>query len=276
MDDLTQKTNEELFVLYKKERNPEIRRELTMRYLYIATSVARQMYDIYSSAMQMEDAVNEGVLAIMRGIDSYDPDKNVKFSTYISPRIRGVMLDYMRKQEWMPRGYRKQLSLIEDAMQTLETDLGRPPTKEEVAEHVGLSVKRCQRILSLRSMSLVQSLDVMMQDEKTTQGSQIPGNEVDKQPEEAFMREEQLRMLSEAISTLDQKERTVLALYYVEQLKMERSAGYGNQPAQDLADPYKCSAEITEAYGLKRKKEEKGCIRDFTIWRRGCLPRAGT
>ena len=174
MDDLTQKTNEELFVLYKKERNPEIRRELTMRYLYIATSVARQMYDIYSSAMQMEDAVNEGVLAIMRGIDSYDPDKNVKFSTYISPRIRGVMLDYMRKQEWMPRGYRKQLSLIEDAMQTLETDLGRPPTKEEVAEHVGLSVKRCQRILSLRSMSLVQSLDVMMQDEKTTQGSQIP------------------------------------------------------------------------------------------------------
>lgn len=107
MDDLTQKTNEELFALYKKERNPEIRRELTMRYLYIATSVARQMYDIYSSAMQMEDAVNEGVLAIMRGIDSYDPDKNVKFSTYISPRIRGVMLDYMRKQEWMPRGYRK-------------------------------------------------------------------------------------------------------------------------------------------------------------------------
>lgn len=166
MDDLTQKTNEELFALYKKERNPEIRRELTMRYLYIATSVARQMYDIYSSAMQMEDAVNEGVLAIMRGIDSYDPDKNVKFSTYISPRIRGVMLDYMRKQEWMPRGYRKQLSLIEDAMQTLETDLGRPPTKEEVAEHVGLSVKRCQRILSLRPMSLVQSLDVMMQDKK--------------------------------------------------------------------------------------------------------------
>ena len=60
--------------------------------------------DIYSSSMQMEDAVNEGVLAIMRGIDSYDPDKNVKFSTYISPRIKGVMLDYMRKQKWMQGG----------------------------------------------------------------------------------------------------------------------------------------------------------------------------
>ncbi len=222
MEDLTQKTNEELFTLYRKDGNQEIRQELTMRYLYIAISVAKQMYDIYSSSMQMEDAVNEGVLAIMRGIDSYDPDKNVKFSTYISPRIRGAMLDYMRKQEWMPRGYRKQLSVIEDAMQGLETELGRPPTKEEVAEQVGLNVKRCQRILSLRSMSLVQSLDVMMQDEKTTQGSQIPSNEMDRQPEEAFLREEELQMLHNAVSTLDQKEKTMLSLYYVEQLKMDQ------------------------------------------------------
>ena len=195
MDDLTHKTNEELFALYKKEQCPEIRRELTMRYLYIATSVARQMYDIYATSMQMEDAVNEGVLAIMRGIDSYDPDKHVKFSTYISPRIKGVMLDYMRKQEWMPRGYRKQLSMIEDAMQELETDLGRPPTKEEVADYTGINVKRCQRILSLRSMSLVQSLDMLMQDEKTAQGSQIPSTDMDGQPEDAFFRDEELRAL---------------------------------------------------------------------------------
>lgn len=222
MDDLAHKTNEELFSLYRKEKSPEIRRELTERYLYIATSVARQMYDIYSGSMQMEDAVNEGVLAIMRGIDSYNPERNVKFSTYISHRIRGGMLDYMRKQEWMPRGYRKQLSQIEDAMQELETDLGRPPTKEEVAEQVGVNVKRCQRILSLRSMSLVQSLDVMMQDEKTTQGSQIPCNEIGSQPEAAFLQEEELRRLRDAVSKLDQKEKTVLSLYYVEQLKMEQ------------------------------------------------------
>lgn len=222
MDDFTQKTNEELFALYKKERRPEIRQELTMRYLYIATSVARQMYDIYSSSMQMEDAVNEGVLAIMRGIDSYDPDKNVKFSTYISSRIRGVMLDYVRKQEWMPRGYRKQLSMIEDALRDLEIELDRPPTKEEVAERVGLSVKRCQRILSLRSMSIVQSLDMLMQDEKTPQGLQIPSPDMEGQPEAAFLREESIELLRDAIQTLDEKEKTVLSLYYVEKLKMEQ------------------------------------------------------
>ena len=222
MDDLTHKTNEELFALYKKEQCPEIRRELTMRYLYIATSVARQMYDIYSSSMQMEDAVNEGVLAIMRGIDSYDPDKNVKFSTYISPRIKGVMLDYMRKQEWMPRGYRKQLSMIEDAMQELENELGRPPTKEEVAECTGMNLKRCQRILSLRSMSLVQSLDMLMQDEKTSQGSQIPSTDVDGQPEDSFLRNEEMSLLRDAVSTLDEKEKIILSLYYVEKLKMEQ------------------------------------------------------
>ena len=222
MDDFTQKTNEELFALYKKERKPEIRRELTSRYLYIATSVARQMYDIYSSTMQMEDAVNEGVLAIMRGIDSYDPERNVKFSTYISSRIRGVMLDYVRKQEWMPRGYRKQLSMIEDSFQELETKLGRSPTKEEVAEYVGINEKRCQRIMALQPMSIVQSLDMLMQDEKTPQGLQVPSTDLSTQPEATFLREETLTLLRDAILKLDEKERTVLSLHYVEKLKMEQ------------------------------------------------------
>lgn len=141
MDDFTQKTNEELFALYKKEPCPQLRQELTMRYLYIATSVARQTYDLYSSVMQMEDAVQEGVLAIMRGIDSYEPDLNIKFSTYITPRVRGVMLDFVRRHEWMPRGYRKQLSIIDEARRELEDRLGRPPTLQEVAEHTGINEK---------------------------------------------------------------------------------------------------------------------------------------
>ena len=222
MDDFTQKTNEELFALYKKEPCPQLRQELTMRYLYIATSVARQMYDLYSSVMQMEDAVQEGVLAIMRGIDSYEPDLNIKFSTYITPRVRGVMLDFVRRHEWMPRGYRKQLSIIDEARRELVDRLGRPPTLQEVAEHTGINEKRCQRILSLQPMSIVQSLDVLMQDEKTAQVVQIPSSDLDVQPEAAFLREETTELLRQGIQTLDEKEKMVLALHYVEKLKMEQ------------------------------------------------------
>ena len=222
MDDFTQKTNEELFALYKKEPCPQLRQELTMRYLYIATSVARQMYDLYSSVMQMEDAVQEGVLAIMRGIDSYEPDLNIKFSTYITPRVRGVMLDFVRRHEWMPRGYRKQLSIIDEARRELEDRLGRPPSLQEVAENTGINEERCQRILSLQPMSIVQSLDVLMQDEKTAQVVQIPSSDLDVQPEAAFLREETTELLRQGIQTLDEKEKMVLALHYVEKLKMEQ------------------------------------------------------
>ena len=222
MDDFTQKTNEELFALYKKKPSSELRQELTMRYLYIATSVAKQMYDLYSSVMQMEDAVQEGVLAIMGGLDSYEPDLNIKFSTYITPRVRGVMLDCVRKHEWMPRGYRKQLSIIDDAGRDLTGELGRPPTLGEIAERTGIGEKRCKRILSLQPMSIIQSLDVLMQDEKTSQVVQIPSNYMDAQPEAAFMRDETLRLLYEGISTLDEKEKMVLSLHYVEKFKMEQ------------------------------------------------------
>ena len=78
--------------------------------------------------MQMEDAVNEGVVAIIKGIDMYDPDKNIKFSTYITTRVRGAMLDYVRKQEWMPRGFYKQLGIIESACEDMKLELGRTPT----------------------------------------------------------------------------------------------------------------------------------------------------
>ena len=97
-----EKAEKELFALYKETKDPEIKKEITMRYLYIARTMAAKLYDLYSTTMQMEDAVNEGVVAIIKGIDMYDPDKNIKFSTYITTRVRGAMLDYVRKQEWMP------------------------------------------------------------------------------------------------------------------------------------------------------------------------------
>ena len=84
MEDKQEKAEKELFALYKKTKDPEIKKEITMQYLYIARTTATKLYDLYSTTMQMEDAVNEGVVAIIKGIDMYDPDKNIKFSTYIA------------------------------------------------------------------------------------------------------------------------------------------------------------------------------------------------
>ena len=100
-------TNEELFVLYQESRDQGIKQELTLRYLYLAKSVAIQMNNLYSDFMQMEDIIHEGVIAIMKGIDRYDPERDSKFETFISRRIRGTVIDLIRQNNWIPRNYHK-------------------------------------------------------------------------------------------------------------------------------------------------------------------------
>ena len=95
-DKLKELTDEELFALYQKEKELEIKQELTLRYLYLAKSIAIEMNKLYSHFMQVDDVVNEGAIAIMKGIDRFDPDKGIKFSTFISRRIRGMIFDLVR------------------------------------------------------------------------------------------------------------------------------------------------------------------------------------
>lgn len=222
MEEKQEKTEKELFVLYKKTKDPELKKEITMRYLYIARTMANKLYDFYSTTMQMEDAVNEGVVAIIKGIDMYDPDKNIKFPTYITARVRGAMLDCIRKQEWMPRGFYKQLNIIESAMETLKTELGRAPTIDEISDHLGMEKKRCQRIISMKNMGSLQSLDLLLENQSSPKMVKLANGDSEAQPERACLWKENLEILAEGIRQLNEKEQKTLALHYIEGLKMEQ------------------------------------------------------
>ena len=126
------KTNEELLQMYKETKSLEIKQEIVMRYVYLVKSIALQMRDIYMSFSQVDDIINEGVIAIMAAIDKYDLDKNVKFETYISKRIKGMIIDLARKQDWVPRSTRKNTRDIEEAVTTLYNKLGYYPSVQEV------------------------------------------------------------------------------------------------------------------------------------------------
>ena len=86
---LKDKSNEELLEMYRERGRIEIKQELVMRYLYIVKAIASQMRGVYAGSLQTEDIINEGVIAIMKGIDRYDPERDNKFETFISRRIRG-------------------------------------------------------------------------------------------------------------------------------------------------------------------------------------------
>ena len=129
----------ELLKLYKETGSLEIKQEIVMRYVYLVKSIALQMRDIYLSFVQVDDIINEGVIAIMSAIDKFDIDKNVKFETFISKRIKGMIIDLARKQDWVPRSTRKNTRDIEDAVTTLYNKLGYYPSIQEVTEYLNIT-----------------------------------------------------------------------------------------------------------------------------------------
>ncbi len=218
---LKDKTNEELLDLYQKSGELAIKQELVMRYLYIVKTIASQMRGVYAGSLQMEDIINEGVIAIMKGIDRYDPERDNKFETFISRRIRGMIIDLVRKNDWMPRDFRKQVRMMEDA----RIALGNEATDAMIAEHIGMDVKKYRKLQRMSVIMNVLSLDMLIDDEDEHQSLQLSSRDHNSQPEKAFLQEESRQLLAEAVSSLKEKEQLVISLYYVEELNMGQIAG---------------------------------------------------
>ena len=207
-------------MLYRESKRLEVKQELVMRYLYIVKTIAAQMRGVYAGSLQTEDIINEGVIAIMKGIDRYDPKRDNKFETFISRRIRGMIIDLVRKNDWMPRDFRKQVRLMEEARGTL----GNEATEEAIAEHMGMDVKKYRKLQSMSVIMNVLSLDMLSDDEDEHQSLQVSSRDIDSQPEKAFLQEESRQLLAEAVKSLKEKEQMVVSLYYVEELNMGQIA----------------------------------------------------
>ena len=223
-DYLEEKTNEELLEMYRAEGKLEVKQALVLRYLYIVKAIASQMRNVYTSSLQMEDIINEGVIAIMKGIDRYDPERDNKFETFISRRIRGMIIDLVRKNDWMPRDFRKQVKAMENARVELERTLGFPPSDEDIADHMGMDIRKYRKMQRMSVMMNVLSLDMITDDEGDHQSIQLSSGDIDSQPEKAFLKEESRQVLTEAIESLKEKEKLVVSLYYVEELNMGQIA----------------------------------------------------
>lgn len=218
-----EKTNDELFQEYKKSGDQRIKQELVMRYIYIVKNIAMQMKGVYVSFAQMDDIINESVIVLMNSIDKFVPGMNVKFETYISKRLRGLIIDMARKQDWIPRTVRKNARLIDDASAELYHKLGRFPTDEEMAQHLGVSLEKYQtKMLSKTNLYNLISLDAFFE----VQGSGGEQNIADTgfTPEQSLEDKELKDMLRDGIASLRENEQTVLSLHYRQELNMKEIA----------------------------------------------------
>ena len=135
----------DLLALYKSTGDEALKWPLVLRYEGLIKSAALQIRGVYSSFAQVDDIVSEGILTLLSAIDKFDPEKGIKFETYVAKRIRGMVIDMARKQDWLPRNIRQRAKEIDAAVSALANELGRFPTDQEVAQRLGISTEKNQK-----------------------------------------------------------------------------------------------------------------------------------
>ena len=130
---------ERLWTSYQKSPSPEIREQLIIEYASLVKIVAGRLSMYLGSNLEYEDLVSYGIFGLIDAIDKFDLNKEVKFETYASLRIRGSILDQIRKMDWIPRTVRQKQKKIDEAVKDIELKKGKAASDEEVAEYLGVS-----------------------------------------------------------------------------------------------------------------------------------------
>lgn len=183
--------------------------------------IARRIHDRLPPHVPFDDLVHAGILGLIDAIDKYDPRRNVQLKSYARFRIRGAILDSLRQMDWSPRALRRQARRIEDAQRELAATLGRAANETEIAEHLGIALEEYQHLLGeLRGLDLG-SLYVSGADDNGEMPHPSLTTKEEEDPFAQCLRSEMRSLLAEAIEELDEKERRVLGLYYLEELTMK-------------------------------------------------------
>ncbi len=216
----TGSNNHELWKLYSQTRDPAIREKLILEYAHLVKYVAGRLSIYFGSNVEYEDLVGFGIFGLIDAIDKYDVNKGVKFETYASLRIRGAIIDSIREMDWVPRSLRQKNKELEKIYAEIESETGRPATDQEVAQRLGVSMDEFHKLLNKINVSSVVSLEEFLEQnhEIDTEG---PDSRRDAKPE-AYAELSEIRdILADAIDRLPEKEKTVISLYYFEELTLK-------------------------------------------------------
>lgn len=216
--------NQSLLRLYKETGDQDLKWMLVLRFKDLVRRTAAQATGIYSNFAQLDDIVQEGLLVLLSAVDKYDPSQNVKFETYVSKRLRGMILDLARKEDWLPRQVRQKATRLNRAVDELSVQLGREPESGEVAEYLGLSREQYDALLSETAVTSLVSFEAVLDACGSAAERSLAQREPSDSPQEEFENQEFHRVLAQNISNLRENEQLVLSLYYEKELNMKEIA----------------------------------------------------
>ena len=202
-----------------------LRREaLVMEHLPQVRLIAKRIHDRLPSHISLDDLISNGVIGLLAAIDNFDPSLNVQLKTYAERRIRGAIMESLREMDWAPRETRKRSKLIAAAIHRAEQRVGRAPLEEEIAAELNISLAEYQGWLSEAQYIEMEPLEHAPGEDDGRQLLQVIGDDEESWPLAIVERSELERILALAIDRMPKPERTVLSLYYYDELNLREIA----------------------------------------------------
>lgn len=196
----------------------EERNKMLEDYLPLVRTIAADLCANTSANVEFDDLMSTGIFGLIDAVESFDPDRNVKFSTYCKPRIRGAMIDALRETDWVPRLTRQRCNKLKRAWSSLESRLEREPTEKELMDELDVPLKEFKRIIrDSTPVSLIPLSHVASTVDDDDLGLDTIKNEKVVEPDFDL---ERLDSYEYIVKTLSRVERIIIDLYYNESLTM--------------------------------------------------------
>jgi RNA polymerase sigma factor FliA len=202
----------------------EERERLILEHMPQVRLIARRIHERVPDTVAFEDLVSSGVIGLINAIDNFDPRQNVKLVTYAEHRIRGAILDSLRKADWAPRLKRRQAREFEAAVSRAGQRWGRTPEEAEIAAELGISVEEYREKLTEIEALNIGEIEFVRDGHDAPAMLRYSRNPEEQSPAMTLERAELEKLVGNSIDRLPKTEKTVLSLYFYEELTLREIA----------------------------------------------------
>lgn len=206
----------ELWDNYIRDRSIENRNELVMFYQPYVKITIGKLVSQYNRYIEYDDLISYGTMGLIDAVEKFDVNKGVKFETYASIRIRGGIIDQLRRQDWLPASMRKRIKRAEAVYAEIEQEQGRTPSDDEVSERLGIEKDELKSLMDTSHMANVMAFEDVVAANAPSSGETM-NCDPEYTVEEKFIR----TALMQAVDKLKEKERLVVSMYYYEGLTLK-------------------------------------------------------
>ncbi len=188
--------------------------EQVVRHASLVKRIAYHLLNRLPPTVQADDLIQAGMVGLLEAASKFNSTMGASFETFAGIRIRGAMIDEIRRSDWTPRSVHRKYREVTEAIRQIENETGQDATDSDVAELLGISLSSYHQILIDSSASRIYSIDEL---EENSQETVLPGSN-ERTPDQAFSSEEYQHQLATAIKALPEKEQLVMSLYYHDEL----------------------------------------------------------